>query len=235
MGWNLLQDKQKITTIIECLVSKKIEIKVRIPEEKEPFTSTVLKHDQGELNSKTATRAHLIIEKLAPPKGNPLIQLTQTLTLEFVVSENQCRCPVKYLGISNAPPFFGFMLSFPEAVEIQDRRQEERIPFEFPEFVSVEFNVRDLAGNEKRYSLTLIDSSVHGLGVLITPRDSELLGLLKPGDRILHMTFYARTAMIKVDGTVRHITKIEEGKHQGSYILGIHSKDIIESSQRRIS
>jgi hypothetical protein len=33
--------------------------------------------------------------------------------------------------------------------------------------------------------------------------------------------------MIKLDGTVSHITKAENGKNKGSYILGIESKEII--------
>ena len=46
-------------------------------------------------------------------------------------------------------------------------------------------------------------------------------------DELKNISFYAPKAMIKVNGTVRHISKIDEGKYKDSYILGIESPEII--------
>jgi hypothetical protein len=51
--------------------------------------------------------------------------------------------------------------------------------------------------------------------------------MLNPGDSIKDITFYATWTLIKVDATVRHISKIEEGR----YIIGVDSSEIIESSE----
>ncbi len=65
--------------------------------------------------------------------------------------------------------------------------------------------------------------------MLITQRDFDLLKIVKEGDILQDMTFFATWTMIKVDGTVRHKSKIEEGEHKGCYVMGIQSQDIIES------
>jgi len=114
-------------------------------------------------------------------------------------------------------------------MNIDEKRDQDRIPYERPEFVSVEFRTGKGAEKDKVYDLNVIDCSGTGLGMLITQRDFDLLKILKEGDTLEDMTFFATWTMITVDGTVRHKTRIEEGKHKGCYIMGIKSKDIIES------
>ena len=57
--------------------------------------------------------------------------------------------------------------------------------------------------------------------MLITKKDFDLLGILKEGDKLQGLELYASTAMIKVNGTVRHKTEIKDPKYKGSYALGI--------------
>jgi hypothetical protein len=95
-----------------------------------------------------------------------------------------------------------------------------------PDFVSVEFSI---LGKDKVYDLGVMDCSMHGVGILITKKDFDLVRLVKPGDRIRDIVLYSETARIKVDGVVRHMTKMSAGKHKDSYVMGIESPEVIEN------
>jgi hypothetical protein len=123
------------------------------------------------------------------------------------------------------------MMDFPELLRVKETRREKRIVVEVPEFVSVEFKPEGQDKNDKMYELKAVDYSKHGLGLLVTESNSELLEILKPGDKIQNMTFFALRTLIKVDAKVVHITKIQEGKDSGKYIIGLESEEIIESSK----
>ena len=229
MSWQVLNNKQKIVEIINYLITKKTEIKVRIEDGKTPFTSRVSKISQGDISSSIGRGPELIIEKLKPEKGNSLIQSFPQVVLEFFIKDNLCECNVKYNGISSTYPYFGFIVSFPDTIRAEEKRKEERITYEIPEFVSVEFRLGKKPKKDKVYSLNVLDCSKHGLGLLVAQKDFDLLEILNKGDKLHDVTFFATWAMIKVDGKVKHKTRIEEGKYKGCYLLGIESPDIIES------
>lgn len=231
MDWHLLEDRQKIMRIMNQLISNKTEIKVRINGEKSPFISKLLKIDEADVlleNLEIGKEPQLIIEKLNPAKGNDLIQSFPDVTMEFSVNENLCRCSVQNTGVNNIAPHFGFIMSYPEALEIEEKREEERTVYERPEFVSVEFRLKKGGKRDKIYSLNVIDRSGHGFGLLITQKDFDLLRVLNPGVRLKQMKLYSESIMITMDGIVRHKTKIEEGKYKGCYIVGIESADIVK-------
>ncbi|MGD2127197.1 MAG: hypothetical protein PVG99_14025 [Desulfobacteraceae bacterium] len=229
MIWNALQDQDSIAEMIDQLVSEDSELRVLIQGRKNAFESRIVKFEHGEALSKIGKKPELIIEKLVPNKGNALIQSSTDLVLEFTVNENLCRCPVKYLGTSSDYPYFGFILSFPETMEIKEKRREERFTYGAPDFVSVEFKLKKGSKKEKVYALNVLNCSRHGLGILITEKDFDLIDRLNPGDRLRDIIFYAESSMIKVDGIVRHVTKMSSGAYQGSYVLGIESREIIEN------
>lgn len=222
----MLDNKQKITGIIDFLITRKTEVKVFFRGEKTEFSTKVIKFDHGDVGSRIGRQPQLIVEKLSPDKGNKFIQSAPDLRLEFSVNQTPCRSIVTYLGISSAYPYFGFIVSCPETVEIQEKRREERVTYDAPEFVSVEFALGD-----KVYALNVIDSSRHGLGMLLTGKNLDLLERLQPGDLIENMVFFSREAMIRVNGTVRHKTRVDAGRYKGCYVVGIESPDIIENSQ----
>jgi hypothetical protein len=170
----------------------------------------------------------MIIDKLIPEKGNALIQSVPNVTVGFIIKGNICRCSLKYIGISGFP-CIGFIMSFPESIQIAEKRVEERFTYETPEFVSVEFRLGENVKKDKLYTLNVLDYSKQGLGLLITQKDFDLLELLHKGDKIEDIAFFASWTMIKVSGAVRHITKFKDGKYKGCYILGIESPDIIEN------
>jgi hypothetical protein len=50
--------------------------------------------------------------------------------------------------------------------------------------------------------------------------------MVEVGDKICDMSFFGVGAKIKEDGIIKHITKIEEGKFKGYFILGIEAEDV---------
>lgn len=225
-SWSQIRDRRKIQEIFERMVSKSMELKVLIDEENVRFISRAIRLNPEEISS-LGSEPELLIEKLFPETGNALIHSSSQVTLEFTIKEHFCRGRAKYVGVSNEYPYFGIMITLPRTLELtKDKRREKRYVYEMPDFVSVEFSI---VGKDKVYDLSVMDCSMHGLGILITKKDFDLVHLLKPGDRIRDIVFYSKNAMIKVDGVVRHLSKMSKGKYKDSYMLGIESPEVIES------
>ena len=114
-------------------------------------------------------------------------------------------------------------------MNIREKRKTDRLVYEIPESVYVELKVRKEPEKKEFYDLKVKDCSKHGLGILITQKDFDLLSVLKKGDTIQDISFFATWSVFNIDGTVQHKTKIEEGEYKGCYILGIKSQDIISN------
>jgi hypothetical protein len=225
-SWRQVKDRRKIQEIFERMVSKKMELKVLIDEENVRFMSRATRLNPEEISS-LGSEPELIIEKLFPEIGNSLIQSSSQVTLEFSIKEHFCRGKARYVGVSNEYPDFGIMITLPQSLELaRERRRERRHTYEMPDFVSVAFSI---VGKDKVYDLGVMDCSMHGLGILVTRKDFDLVRLVKPGDRIRDIVFYSENAMIKVDGVVRHLTKMSAGKYKNSSVMGIESPEVIEN------
>ncbi len=114
--------------------------------------------------------------------------------------------------------------------EIRDRRKWERISARIPEFIFVEFEMIKSDGKPLPFKLQVANYSKYGLGLLVPDDQRQILQMLKPGDKLRDVTFFARWAVIRVDALVRHITQLDSGPHKGKYIIGVESDEIIESS-----
>jgi len=225
-NWGVVKDRHKIQEIFERLVSKTMELRILIDEEDVRFITRAIRLNPEEISS-LGSEPELIIEKLFPEMGNSLIQSSSQITLEFSIKEHFCRGKAKYVGVSNEYPYLGIIITLPQSLELtKERRREERRIYDMPDFVSVEFSIM---GKDKVYDLGVMDCSMHGLGILITKKDFDLVRLVKPGDRIRDIVLYSETARIKVDGVVRHLTKMSTGKHKDSYVMGIESPEVIEN------
>ena len=227
MTWLTVKNNQKIFRIITYLIFERTKIKIQMGEEKLLFTSRFIKIILENPLSDNCERPQLIIEKLTPEKGNVLIQSKSRVTVEFFINENLCRCNLEYIGI-NPSSHIGFILSFPESIEIEEKRREERFAYNTPEFISAEFKLGNKS-RHKTYTLNVLNCSKHGLGLIITQKDFDLLEVLHKGDWVDDITVYASWAMIKVNGAVKHITKLKNEKFKGCYFLGIETPDIIEN------
>ena len=113
-------------------------------------------------------------------------------------------------------------------MEIKEKRREDRTTYDIPESAYVELKVQREPKTYKMYDLKVNDCSNYGLGMLITQADFDSLRTLQEGDKLQNIAFFSTWTVNKLDGIVRHKTKIEEGEYKGCYILGIRSKDIIE-------
>jgi len=229
MAYKRIENRQRILKIMDHLISTKCDVTVIVKSDTSPYKSRVINADQNHASLAKGTRSIIIIEKLTPEKGNNLIQSSPKVNLKFVVSDQPCACSVNYIGISSMPPHFGFMLSMPEIIELEEKRIEKREVFDPPDFLLAEICVGKGTKDEKHYELNVIDCAAHGLGMIIPVKHLDILKRIKMGDIIKDINFYASNAMLRVDGIVRHITKIEEGKYKGGYYIGIESKDIIPS------
>jgi hypothetical protein len=229
MAWITLRNEQKIDKIISYFVDKQMDIEIEMGEEKSTYRSSFVTVDQEDISSRNGRKPGLIIAKMRPGSGNALIQSVPEVKIRFSVKEHVCRYQARYIGVSNISPWFGFIVSYPKSIQIKEKRKEPRITYEAPEMVSVEFKVGGGAKEDKLYRLNVRDQSKHGLGLLVTKKDFDLLQLVNVGDNLKNMLFFATSKLIRVRGTVRHKTKIEEGEHRGCYVVGVESPEIIEN------
>jgi len=113
-------------------------------------------------------------------------------------------------------------------MDIKNNRRGERYTYEPSESARVEFIVGGESKENKAYNLRVFDGSMGGFGILITQRDFDLLQKVKSGDKLKNVSFFAPGIALTMDGTVRHITKIEEGELKDCYIMGVKSRYIID-------
>jgi hypothetical protein len=115
-----------------------------------------------------------------------------------------------------------------ELMEKKKNRKEDRFKYEMPDMVFAEFRAGKDPGDKKLYSLKIMDCSEYGLGMLITQKDFDLLQVVKEGDELSDVSYFAAWSVNTINGTVRHKTKIGEGEYEGCYLLGIESPVTIE-------
>jgi hypothetical protein len=231
MAWPTSDNNRKILDVIDKAISEQTVIRIRVKGEETLFTSKIIKIDHGSISSEIQRRPDLIIERLFPEKGNSLMRPLSEVAVEFSVNKTPCRCAMECIGRTSTPPHSGFIMGFPASLEIRERRREGRSTHETPEFFSAEIRLAKNSKRERPYELNVLNRSKHGLGLIITRKDFDLLRIVKKGDRLDNITLLASWAMIRVSGTVSHVRKIEQGAHKGCYLLGVHSHDIIESSK----
>lgn len=229
MAWHTLKSRHEIVNILDHVMDKGVPIIIRIEGKERSFQSRIIKLDHEDADREIGSPPRMIIEKLVPDDGNALIQSFPRVAAEFTISQGRCRCFMDCAGSSSEYPYYGFILGLPETIDIQEKRREERVLYDMPEMVAVEFTVEKGPARGKVYEMGVIDCSKHGLGILVKEKDFDLLESVAPGNWLRNIIFYATWARIEVDGIVRHKTKIRDGKYRGCYILGIESREIIES------
>jgi len=113
--------------------------------------------------------------------------------------------------------------------EFEERRREERFAYDPPELLTVTFTLGKGPGNEQIWDLSVLDCSKHGLRLLVTDIDYDLIKILKPGDVLKNITFYGESTLIRVDATIKHIRQFGHGPYKGQHFIGMESSDIITS------
>jgi c-di-GMP-binding flagellar brake protein YcgR len=224
----IAETKQNLRKLIDFLISHKREITVQIEGNRALYTSKIINADYGDLFSKMDGESKLIIEMLAPDTGNALLKLSPQIEIQFLLGDKSCQFGSRYLGKSTEYPHIGQIVSFPESVKLVDRRSHERDSGKIPAFLYAILELRKGTESKATYELEIINRSAYGVGMLVTKEDFDLLEMIREGDELQDLELYAPTAVVKVRGTVRHKTKLQEPKYEGSYLLGIKLDENLE-------
>ena len=217
MSPHIAETKQNLRKLIDFLISHKREITVQIEGNRTLYTSRIISAD-----------SKLIIEMLVPDTGNSLLKMSPNVEIQFLLGEKSCQFDSRYLGASTEYPHIGQVVSFPESVKLADRRTYDRDSGKVPAFLYGILALRKETERAETYELEIINRSAYGIGMLITKKDFGLLEIVKEGDELQGLELYAPTAVVKVTGSVRHKTKLEEPKYEGSYVLGIKLDETLE-------
>jgi c-di-GMP-binding flagellar brake protein YcgR len=224
----IAETKQNLRKLIDFLISRKREITVKIEGNRTLYTSRIISAEYGDLLSKMSEESKLIIEMLAPDTGNALLKLSPKIEIQFLLGEKSCQFDSRYLGESTEYPRIGQIVSFPESVKLTERRSYERDTDKIPAFLYATLTLRPGAEDAVTYELEIINRSAYGVGMLVTKKDFDLLERIKEGDELHDLELYAPSAVVKVTGSVRHKTRLEEPKYEGSYVVGIKLDETLE-------
>ena len=116
----------------------------------------------------------------------------------------------------------------------KENRKEERVTYETSETAFVEFKLIKNFQTFKHYDLQVKDRSKYGIGILVTQKNFDLLQFIKEGDKLESMVFFSTRTLVRVNGIVRHKTKLEQGEYKDCYIIGIKSENIMEYCKSEI-
>jgi hypothetical protein len=213
-----IKEKKRTLAIIHYLISEKVEIVVNIKGSDTQFTTKLVKVQKANGHD------YLIIEKLYPEVGNSLIQSSPGVLFSFALSGGKGVFPTKYRDINTQYPEFGLIADFPAAIQIEDKRREERIENDLTKFLSAEFI---LEGDSTLYQLKVINLGSHGIGLVVDKKNLDLLDKINVGETIKDLKFFLTVATLTIDGTVMHKTPINRGRLKGSYVLGVKSDFIV--------
>jgi hypothetical protein len=229
MPWHIIKNEAKISAIVRHLTSRQRKIKIFLDGEKGAFRSKIRRVDR--IVSDKGEKAQIVIEGFDPKEGNDLIRSASVVRMEFIIKKRFCRCKMAYLGPVHDGGDFLFQLGFPDSVKVHEERLEDRVELEMLEPVSVRITVGKESKARKAYDLPVVNCSRHGLGLLVTQKESALLEELNVGDRIRGMVLYAPWAVTRMDGKVVHKTELQDGDQRGCVILGVKSRDLIANSE----
>ena len=196
--------EQKIIGTIEYLIARKTEITIKIEGHERPFVSRIAEVNYGDTSSNTEEESALIIEKLSPEEGNALIQSGSRMMALFSLRETSCRFNIRCLSVPSEETDEGFVVSFPESIDIREKRRRDRRGDEIPDFVSVVVKVKDESRKDRTYELEIFDCTAYGVGMLVRDKHIDILDKIEVGDNLRDITLYGAYAIVKVKGTARH-------------------------------
>lgn len=221
MGLYNATDKEKIKETMEFLISEGREITVQIEGQGTSYPSRIVKANYGDVHSKYGNRPQLVIERLSSEEGGGLVEPGSQVVARFLLRNTPCQFRALYLGPRTDYPNGEFVTSFPESIELPERRRRHRSIDVAPEFISVVLTTKEGSKEEKNYELAVVDYSLDGVGILVSGKDSDLIEKVHKGDKLQEITLFAPQTMVKVDGTIRHKSKKQGGKDENCYVLGV--------------
>jgi len=199
--------RQKIIGTVEYLIARKTEITVKIEGLERPFVSRIAEVNYGDTSSNTEGEPSLVIERLSPEEGNALFQSGSRMMALFSLRETACRFNTRCLSVPGEETDEGFVVSFPESIDIREKRRRDRRGDEIPDFVSVVVKVKDESQKDRTYELEIFDCTAYGVGMLVRDKYIDILDRIEVGDKLRNITLYGAYAIVKIKGTARHKSK----------------------------
>jgi hypothetical protein len=221
----------RIRQTIDFLVVNRRPITVQIEGERTLFDSMIVKADHGDPLSKTGTGGRAFIQWLSPPRGNNLIQSTSPVQVRFSLGKHKLAFTSYYITKSLESPYLGHIITYPDALVIADRRRSDRHEVDSntaPLFSKANVHMRAGGSQGKVYDFGVFDVSENGVGILVGKELFDCLGRIGIGDRLEEVELSAPWTLVKVDGTVRHKSRIHKGKYSGYHLLEIELDEELE-------
>jgi hypothetical protein len=225
------KNRERIKQALEFLAVNRRPVAVRIDEEEPSFDSLIVKADHGDLVSPARTPGKVFIHWLSPPKGNTLIESARTVEVKFSIGKYNLAFKSHYVTRSLEPPHLGHILTYPEALIIADRRRHDRHEVggkTAPLFAKAKIRTREGRSQESVYDLRVFDVSEDGVGILVGKELLNWLDRIGIGDRLKGVELSAPWTIVRVDGTVRHKSKMRTGKYGSYHLLGIELDEKLE-------
>jgi len=219
MEFFTIQEKGEIITVVKYMLSEGMEVAVEIQGTDERFATRAIALKEFLEGDR------LIMEKLYPEEGNSLIQDAPEVAFSFDVKGRLATFATKYVGIHTEHPNYGIIVELPTAVQLEEKRKEQRISNDLKRLISVEFS---LEGDDKNYQLSVVNIGSSGIGFIVEKKDFDLFEKLNVGDQIQEVRFFLPIATMTIDATVKHMTMIKEGEFRGCYLVGIESSSLME-------
>ncbi len=222
---------ERIRQAIAFLTDNRRPITIKIEEEQTLFKSIIVKIDHGDPGSKDRTPGKLFIKWLSPPKGNDLIQSSGTVQVRFSLGKQNLAFTSYYVTKSFESPSLGHIITYPESLVIADRRQHTRHEVggkTAPLFAKAIIRIREERSQENVYDFGVFDVSENGVGILVGKELFNWLDRIGIGSKLKRVELYAPWAIVRVDGTVKHKSKMRGEKYRDYQLLGIELDDKLE-------
>jgi hypothetical protein len=227
----ITKSKARIRQAIDYLAVQRRPITVKMEWEPTLFDSMIVKADHGDPLSKTGAGGRVFIQWLSPPRGNNLIQSVSPVQVRFSLGKYKLAFTSHYITKSLESPYLGHIIKYPEALVLADRRRSDRHEVDSnvaPFFAEARIKVRAGQSKKKAYDLKVFDVSESGVGILVGKELFNWLERIGIGDRLKEVELCAPWTIVRVDGTVRHKSKMHEGEYSGYHLLGIELDEKLE-------
>lgn len=238
MPWYTLRNVAEIKQILDSIIQTNTEIEVHIPGDEVSYFSKCLEilpvgeENQGE---SVGPEIGIVLGNITPRTGNDRLRNARMVELFFSYRRYLCSFHARVILESESSLRHLHLIALPRAIKIDEKRKEDRIYPESPEFLSAVF-AREGRNHELRiYELSVLNYSKHGLGLLVNEGDLPMLKELEPGERISDMILYADELLLRLSAVVRHKSEVTEGPYAGALMIGVESETELKSVFNELS
>lgn len=116
-----------------------------------------------------------------------------------------------------------------DALDASDKRQNGRYFCKASEYVHINVAIKGEGGKTLIFDLKVNDCSRGGIGILVTYNKRKFRNNLEVGDVLQDVAFFSPWAVMNLNGTIAHKTKIEKSNYDDCHIIGLKSTDPIEN------